>query len=74
VVVCEGGPHLLGELVAADVLDELCLSVTPMLGGDPLPVAVMPSGAGLRHFDLVHVAEDAGTLFLRYERRPAGGS
>jgi riboflavin biosynthesis pyrimidine reductase len=74
VVVCEGGPHLLGELVAADALDELCLSVAPMLGGDPLPVAVIPSGAGLRHFDLVHVAEDEGTLFLRYERRPGVGS
>ena len=36
VVLCEGGPTWLGELVAADRLDELCLSISPLMGGDPL--------------------------------------
>lgn len=69
VVLCEGGPHWLGELVAADRLDELCLSISPMMGGDPLPVAVTPPGAGLARFDLRGTMIEDHTLFLRYERR-----
>jgi riboflavin biosynthesis pyrimidine reductase len=74
VVVCEGGPHVLGELVAAGCLDELCLTVAPLMGGDPLPVAVLPAGSGLHGFRLSQVAEDEGTLFLRYEREVHDGS
>lgn len=34
-VLCEGGPRLLGSLVAADALDELCLTTSPhLVGGD----------------------------------------
>ena len=36
-VLCEGGPTWLGELVAADRLDELCLTIAPLMGGDLLP-------------------------------------
>jgi riboflavin biosynthesis pyrimidine reductase len=68
VVLCEGGPTLLGELVAAGRLDELCLTVAPLMGGDPLPVAVSPPGAPLRRFAVRHVIRDGDTLFLRYER------
>lgn len=69
VVLCEGGPNWLGELVAADRLDELCLSISPLMGGDPLPVSVTPPGAGLAQFELKNVMEEDHTLFLRYERR-----
>ncbi len=69
VVLCEGGPTLLGELLAADLVDELCLTVAPLTGGDPLPVAISPPGPGavVRH-RLAHVLQDDATLFLRYER------
>ena len=30
-VLCEGGPHLFGSLLAADLVDELCLSLEPEL-------------------------------------------
>lgn len=70
VVLCEGGPNWLGELVAADRLDELCLSIAPLMGGDPLPVSVTPPGAGLAEFELRGVMGEDDTLFLRYERRP----
>lgn len=69
VVLCEGGPSWLGELVAADRLDELCLSISPMMGGDPLPVSVTPPGAGLAEFELKGTMAEDHTLFLRYERR-----
>jgi len=67
-VLCEGGPTLLGELVVAGLLDELCLSIAPMMGGDPLPVAVFPPGATLTEFTLRHVLRADSTVFLRYER------
>jgi riboflavin biosynthesis pyrimidine reductase len=69
VVLCEGGPTLLGEVVALDLLDELCLTVAPVMGGDPLPIAVSPQPGDLTHFELAHVARHGSTLFLRYERR-----
>jgi len=69
VVLCEGGPTWLGALVAADRLDELCLTISPLMGGDPLPVAVTPPDAGLAEFDLAGTMAEDHTLFLRYERR-----
>lgn len=67
VVLCEGGPTWLGELVAGDRLDELCLSVAPIMGGDPLPVALTPDGAKLAAFELKGAMTEDDTLFLRYE-------
>ncbi|MEV4620088.1 pyrimidine reductase family protein [Asanoa sp. NPDC049573] len=32
-ILCEGGPHLFGALTAADLVDELCLTVSPLLAG-----------------------------------------
>lgn len=32
-VLCEGGPHLLGQLLEADVVDELFLTIAPQLAG-----------------------------------------
>lgn len=37
VVLCEGGPHLLGDLAAADRLDELFLTVAPQVVGRGVP-------------------------------------
>jgi riboflavin biosynthesis pyrimidine reductase len=68
VVLCEGGPTWLGELVAADRLDELCLSISPLMGGDPLPVSVTPPGAELATFELKSAMTEDDTVFLRYER------
>ncbi|NYG57148.1 riboflavin biosynthesis pyrimidine reductase [Nocardioides daedukensis] len=73
VVLCEGGPRWLGELVAADRVDELCLSISPMMGGDPLPVSVTPPGSPPAAFELRDTMIEANTLFLRYER-PGGRS
>ena len=67
-VLCEGGPSWLGELVVAGHVDELCLTISPMMGGDPLPVAVFPPGAPLTGFSLQQVLRDGDSLFLRYER------
>jgi riboflavin biosynthesis pyrimidine reductase len=68
IVLCEGGPTLLGELITADLLDEYCLTVAPLIGGDPLPAVDTSGLAMLRRFRLAHVAEEDDTLFLRYVR------
>src|SRR5690606_27844551 len=72
VVVCEGGPTWLGQLAAAGLLDELCLTIAPLMGGDPLPVAITPEGGGLTEYELKHVLVESGTLFLRYESPRVG--
>ena len=71
VVLCEGGPLLLGHLVSEDLLDELCLTLSPKMGADPLPVSVASDRHELRNFALRHVAAADDTLFLRYERSRA---
>ncbi len=68
-VLCEGGPHLFGSLLAADQVDELCLTVAPLLTGPGAGRIVAGPGAPPRRFGLSHalVAED--NLLLRYVRR-----
>jgi riboflavin biosynthesis pyrimidine reductase len=68
-VLCEGGPHLLSQLVAEGLLDELCLTVTPVLAG-PGPTRVV-AGAPFpaRPMTLAHVLTDDGELFCRYVPR-----
>lgn len=71
-VLCEGGPHLLGSVAAAGALDELCLTIAPLLAGGNagrivagyLPDVVEP-------MRLLHVLEDDGHLFLRYSTAAA---
>jgi riboflavin biosynthesis pyrimidine reductase len=41
-IVCEGGPALAAQLLDAGLVDELCLSTAPVVGGPVLPL----SGAG----------------------------
>jgi riboflavin biosynthesis pyrimidine reductase len=68
-VLCEGGPHLFGALLAADLVDELCLTVSPLLAGPgsgriiqgatgPVPTTMAP----------VQIIEADGFLFTRYVR------
>ena len=67
VVLCEGGPSLLAQLVEASVLDELCLTVSPLLAGGDGPRIV--TGATLvapTRLSLASALEDDGFLLLRY--------
>ncbi|QES46300.1 pyrimidine reductase family protein [Streptomyces venezuelae] len=68
-LLTEGGPRLLGQFVAAGALDELCLTVSPMLtAGDAQRIA---GGSALKdpdQFVLTSVLEEAGFLYTRYRR------
>jgi riboflavin biosynthesis pyrimidine reductase len=71
-LLCEGGPHLAGELLAAGVLDELFLSLSPMLLGSPAGAGREPrilSGVELDPpvaLELLSVLHSGSALFLRY--------
>ena len=68
-LLTEGGPRLLGQLIAAGVLDELCLTVSPMLtAGDAQRIAGGPSVTVPRRFTLSSMLEEDGFLFTRYRR------
>jgi riboflavin biosynthesis pyrimidine reductase len=70
-LLCEGGPHLAAQLFAAGLVDELFLSISPALAGEP------PEGDGLRilagveldpavELELLGALESDSQLFLRY--------
>lgn len=71
-IVCEGGPLLAGQLFAADLVDEFCLSTSPQvtLGGRPL---LESARTGSSRFSLRQLLlDDAGATYARWERaRPA---
>jgi 5-amino-6-(5-phosphoribosylamino)uracil reductase len=69
-VLAEGGPSLNGQLVAAGLLDELCLTLSPMLvGGDAKRILSGTSPDVPRPMGLCSLCEQDGFLFLRL--RPA---
>jgi riboflavin biosynthesis pyrimidine reductase len=67
-VLCEGGPRLLDAVIVAGELDELCLSITPLLVGaaGQRIVSGEPLGSAPREVRLHSVLEEDGALFLRY--------
>jgi riboflavin biosynthesis pyrimidine reductase len=75
VVLTEGGPHLLGGLVAEDLVDELFLTLAPQLVGRAwegrlgLVEGVGMDAASARWHELVSVKRSTDHLFLRYRRR-----
>ena len=69
VVLAEGGPHLNGGLVAAGLVDEWNLTVSPLLAaGEGGPVATAPPIAAPTALWLDRVLEGDGLLFLRHVR------
>jgi riboflavin biosynthesis pyrimidine reductase len=70
VVLTEGGPSLLGQLVAQDLVDELCLTLAPLLvAGRAERIAHTPDDAVPSTLTLDRVLEADGELLLRYVRR-----
>ena len=67
VVLSEGGPTLNAWLAEAQMIDELCLSVAPVLAGGPSPRLVHGAAlAGPLNLKLAHLLEEDGMLFARY--------
>ncbi len=65
---CEGGPGLFAELIAADLVDQLCLTVAPLLtGGGAGRIAAGPPSVP-RRLELASILTEDGYTFLRYRR------
>lgn len=80
-VVCEGGPHLLGELLAADAVDELFLTIAPQIAGRSAdhPRLALAEGVAFGVAEApwwtpVSIARAGGHLFTRYRRAPGAGT
>ncbi len=68
-VLCEGGPTLLGNFHEADAVDELCLTVAPLITGGG--AGRITSGTGRdssRRMELVGALAAEDALLLRYRR------
>jgi riboflavin biosynthesis pyrimidine reductase len=70
-MLAEGGPHLLAQIIEAGLLDELCLTLSPVLAGPAggRIVTGEPAASTPRDLDLASVLEDGGYLLCRYTRR-----
>ncbi|GLY69725.1 pyrimidine reductase family protein [Amycolatopsis taiwanensis] len=69
-VDCEGGPCLFGELIAENLVDQLCLTVAPLLAGAGADrIAVGPATTESRHLELASILHEDGFTMLRYRRR-----
>jgi riboflavin biosynthesis pyrimidine reductase len=68
-VLAEGGPSLNGQLAAAGLLDELCLTLSPVVvGGDTKRILTGAGPAVPAPLQLCSVCEDEGFVFLRLRR------
>jgi riboflavin biosynthesis pyrimidine reductase len=70
----EGGPRILAQFAAADLVDELCLTLSPVIaGGDAPRIMNGPGVLDPTRFVPLSVLEEDGFLFTRYGRaRDAG--
>lgn len=67
-LLCEGGPGLLGSMIAADLVDELCLTVAPLLAGGSAGRIAHGPETPPRKMALRHALTREDMLFLRYAR------
>lgn len=67
-ILCEGGPHLLGSLIETDTVDEVCLTVAPILEGGSAMRITAGGAQTTRAMRLVGSFVAGDMLFLRYER------
>jgi riboflavin biosynthesis pyrimidine reductase len=81
-ILVEGGPTVLGQLTAAGLLDEFCVTISPVLAGGPAgrvvasqPTELGPAAGTAAALTLAHVLADDDFLFCRYLRHqtPASG-
>ncbi|WP_382306329.1 pyrimidine reductase family protein [Herbiconiux sp. UC225_62] len=69
-VLCEGGPRLFGDLIAADLVDELCLTLSPVLEGGAGPRIALPARDAVVHrgLELALLLRSGSMLLSRWTR------
>ena len=69
IVLCEGGPSLMGQFVSAGLVDEMALTISPVLVGGAAPRLAHGAEDGMRpEMRLDNVLHGERMLFLRYVR------
>ena len=66
-MLCEGGPHLLGDLSASGCLDELCLTIAPVLVAGEHP-RISAGAASATHLLPRLLIESQGSILGRWTR------
>ncbi len=73
-VLCEGGPRLFGELLEQDAVDDLCLTISPLLtAGDSPRIATSRANVFHRMRQSHLLLDDDGVLLGRWVRDRASG-
>lgn len=68
-ILCEGGPSVFGRYIADDGVDELCLSLSPLLsGGAGQQISSGSDSPGLRRLELASLLESDSALYGRWVR------
>ena len=69
-VLCEGGPTILAQLLDAGMLDELFLTIHPVITGEPDAPRIVegPVGAPMA-FELIELSREGDELFTRFRPR-----
>ncbi len=70
-LLCEGGPHLYGQLQAAGLVDDLFLTISPKLSGGLAPRIVEGDLPEVAPLELAWLLEEEGELFARYRCAPS---
>ena len=68
-ILSEGGPTWFGDLIGADVVDEMCLTLSPLLEGGPASRIAHGPNQRSTPMSLVSVLQAGDMLILRYLRR-----
>jgi riboflavin biosynthesis pyrimidine reductase len=65
-VICEGGPHLLGQIAAGGLLDELSLTISPTLAGPGAGRVIAGAAFPATAMTLAQALTEDAYLFCRY--------
>ena len=66
-IVCEGGPTLLTQMAAADLIDEYDITLAPILAGNGHGIIDGPLGE-IKRLHLLQTITDDGFVFTKYVR------
>jgi riboflavin biosynthesis pyrimidine reductase len=72
-LLVEGGSSLNGQMLALGLVDEICLTVSPIVIGGSSPRVGSHGSEFLHHFALLHTLVADDLLFLRYVRGEEAG-
>ena len=72
ICVLEGGSNLNNQMLQANLIDEICLTIAPMFVGGTTPRIFEGEWFNHDSWTLAHVCHDSGFVFLRYLRSEIG--